>query len=717
MNGNQINIRKGAAILFVFFALLFFVLFVRFLYIEITGKVDGHVLANEALRKYMKTDTLIAHRGNIYDRNGDVIAEDMTTYKLAAILDKRATSDPKYPHHVTNPKKTARILAKYIDMDEKEIYKRLTKKGVFQVEFGNAGRNLSYDVKEKIEKEKLPGIVFLRDSTRFYPNGKFASHLIGFARKDENSDQSIGQLGIEKAYDRFLRGRNGKIQYESDLWGYLLPNKKEMVKEPKNGDNIYLTIDSKIQVFLEDALNTVEKEYNPSKILAVVADPKTGKILAMGQRPSFDPGSREGLSDNWRNEIVESAYEPGSVMKIFTLAAAVEEGVFSPNATYKSGSYKVGTSVIRDHNDGVGWGTITYLEGVQRSSNVAFVHLLDKMGTDTFREYLDRFRFGKKTGIELPDEASGNILYRYPVEKATTAFGQGTTVTALQLIQGATAIANNGKMMKPYVIDKIVDPNTNKIVMQTKPKEVGRPISSNTAKEVRDILRTVVTAKNGTGKIYSIDGYDVIGKTGTAQLPNPNGGGYLSGAENYLFSFLGMAPKNDPQLIVYVAVQQPHLKNETGGVPVAKIFNPVMKNSLQYLNIKPQRKITAKTITVDDYTGMKAEDAVQKVKEAGLEPVLLGKGDTVQSQDPEKSTDLLEGEKVILRTDGPLTIPDLKGWSLRDVAKVAKLAGLKLSVSGKGYVIKQNIKPNETIKKGTELVIHLTRPENYVKQQ
>ncbi|MBE3568679.1 MAG: penicillin-binding protein [Bacillales bacterium] len=717
MNGNQINIRKGAAILFVIFAMLFFVLFVRFLYIEITGKVDGHVLANEALQKYMKTDTLVAHRGNIYDRNGEVIAEDTVTYKLAAILDKKATSDPKNPHHVTNPKKTAQILAKYIHMDEKEIYKRLTKKGVFQVEFGNAGRNLSYDVKEKIEKEKLPGIVFLRDSTRFYPNGKFASHLIGFAKNDEKSDESIGQLGIEKAYDRFLRGRNGKIQYESDLWGYLLPNKKEMVKEPKNGDNIYLTLDSKIQVFLEDALNTVEKEYNPTKIIAVVADPKTGQILAMGQRPTFDLESREGLSDNWRNEIVESAYEPGSVMKIFTLAAAVEEGVFSPNATYKSGSYKVGTSVIRDHNGGVGWGTITYLEGVQRSSNVAFVHLLDRMGSDTFREYLDRFRFGKKTGIDLPNEASGNILYRYPVEKATTAFGQGTTVTALQLVQGATAIANNGKMMKPYVIDKIVDPNTNKIVKQTKPEEVGKPISSNTAKEVRDILRTVLTAKNGTGKIYNIDGYDVIGKTGTAQLSNPNGGGYLSGAENYLFSFLGMAPKNDPQLIVYVAVQQPHLKNETGGVPVAKIFNPVMKNSLQYLNIKPQRKISAKTIKVDDYSGMNAEDAVQKVKEAGLEPVLLGKGATIQNQDPETSTTLLEGEKVILLTDGPLTIPDLKGWSLRDVTKVAKLAGLKLSVSGKGYVVKQNMKPNEIVKKGSELVIHLTRPENYVKQQ
>ncbi|MDQ0215236.1 penicillin-binding protein 2B [Oikeobacillus pervagus] len=717
----RLNRKRGAAVIFLIFAVLFFTLFFRILYIQMTGRADGRELETEIMKKYMKTNVLEARRGTIYDSHGEVIAEDTTSYTIAAVLDKSVSPNPKDPHHVVDPEMTAEVLANYIDMSEDRIYRILTPKDedIKQVEFGTAGKDLNHELKSKIEKEKLPGIIFLKSSKRFYPNGVFASHLIGFARKEEGSKQekTIGEMGIEQKYDEYLQGKNGKIQYESDLWGYLLPNEKEMIKEPDNGNDIYLTLDSKIQTFLEEALNDVEKQYKPERVLAVVADPKTGKLLAMGQRPSFHPDTRKGLADNWHNEVVESAFEPGSTMKSFTLAAAVEEGTFHPNAFYQSGRYSVGKGTIRDHNGGAGWGTISYLEGIQRSSNVAIANMLDTMGSEAFREYLDRFRFGMKTGIGLPNEASGNILYRYPIEKVTTAFGQGSTVTPLQLIQGTTAIANHGQMMKPYVVEKIVEPDTKKIIKDTKPKVVGKPISKETAEEVRNILGTVVTAENGTGKMYNIEGYDVAGKTGTAQLPDPKGGGYLYGSENYLFSFLGMAPKDDPQLVMYVAVEKPNLKNENGAIPVSKVFNPVMKNSLQYLNIKPNGNEIAKPVKIDRYDGKSVNEVSQHLKSQQLNVVVLGKGKKVEEQLPIEGTNVLQGAKIMLRTDGDLIVPDMDGWSLRDVMKVSELLDLKLSVNGEGYVTKQNLKPNSPVRQGDHLVVNFTKPKNIAEQE
>ncbi|KAB7707967.1 PASTA domain-containing protein [Bacillus aerolatus] len=714
MNENRTNMKKGAAILFTIFALLFFVLFARFLFIQISGKADGHSLKNEALQKYLRTDVLEANRGTIYDQHGTVIAEDTTSFTLAAILDPSMTTNPKNPKHVTDPEKTAEVLAKYIDMEKGDIEKQLKKKGLFQVEFGKYGRDLSNKVKKEIEEEKLPGIFFLRDSKRFYPNGKFASHLVGFVQKLEEKkgnqvvQRIIGQMGIEKTYEDYLRGTNGKIQYKSDLWGYLLQDKKQMIQEPDDGDNIYLTIDTKIQTFMEDALNEVEKQYKPGKAFALVADAKTGEILAMGQRPSFHPDTRVGLGENWSNDLVEYSFEPGSTMKIFTLAAAIEEGVFHPNEKYKSGRYKVGSESIRDHNGGEGWGDITYLEGVQRSSNVAMANLLEKMSPDVFRQYLDDFHFGQKTGIQLPNEAKGVILYNWPLEQVTTAFGQGTTTTPMQLVQAATAIANDGKMMRPFIIDRIVDDKTNKAIVNNKPEKVGEPISKETAEQAREVLKTVTTAEHGTGQIYQIQGYEVAGKTGTAQMPNPQGG-YLQGANNYIFSFLGMAPAKDPQLIVYAAVAQPKLDGEAGSVPVSKIFNPVMRNSLQYLNIKPKQTPTAKTIKLKDFKNERTTEAVKELKANKIQPIVIGTGKEVAGQSPEADSPLLQGEKVILQTDGTATMPDMENWSLRDVMKAANLVGLKVSYTGEGYVVGQNIKPGASLKNGQKLILKLMK--------
>ncbi|MBT2694687.1 penicillin-binding protein [Bacillus sp. ISL-55] len=710
----QPNMNAGAAVLFVIFSLLFFILIFRFISIQVTGEVHGQALAARAQQKYSNEKVIEATRGTIFDRKGEVVAEDTTAYTLVAILNESVTTNKKKPKHVSDPAKTAAVLAKYIDMSESEIYKRLTKEKAWQVEFGKAGRDISHQTKREIEEEKLPGITFLRDSKRFYPNGVFSSHLVGFVEKEETEDNKTvtsGQLGIEKTLNDELTGKNGSLSFESDLWGFLLPDGEKKVTPAQDGSNVFLTIDKKIQTFVEDAIDRVDKEYKPKKIIAVVADPKTGDILAMAQRPSFHPTTREGLNESWHNEVVETPIEPGSTMKIFTLAAAIEENKWNPNEWYKSGSYKVteNSKPIRDHN-GSGWGSITYLEGIQRSSNVAVAKLVnEKIGTEKFREYLTDFGFDQPTGIDLPNEAAGTIVYRWPIEKITTSYGQGTTVTPIQMVQAATAVANDGKMMKPRVIDKIVNPNTGEVITQEEPKSVGQPISAETAKQVRDVLGTVVTGEHGTGKSYAIEGYEVAGKTGTANLTA--NGAYLDGASDYLFSFLGMAPKDDPKLIVYVAVQQPEIDHYfKGSIPTSMIFKSVMKSSLQYLNIKPATVEKADSSPVPDVTGLIAAEAKKLLESKGFETVIIGDGNQVVEQLPKANIMALEGEKVFIRASGVMTYPDMTDWSLRDVMKLAQITDIKLNKAGSGYVTKQSLKPGLPINEGENLIVELETP-------
>ena len=714
----QRNINLGATILFIIFGLLFFVLLFRFVYIQATGEVKGQHLAAKAAQQYSDSRTIEAKRGTIYDRNGEVIAEDRSSYSLIAILDKKMTLDPNEPNHVVDIDKTASELSKHIDIKESAIRKILNsgkKEEKFQVEFGAAGRDITYEMKNKIEKLKLPGITFTRELKRFYPNGIFASHVIGFTeteQTEENKTITVGKLGLEKSLNDVLTGTNGSFKFESDLWGYLLPNGKEQIKAAEDGKDVYLTIDRKIQILLEDAMNKVVEEYKPKKIIAIVADPKTGEVLAMGQRPTFDPETRAGIENSWYNEAVETSFEPGSTMKIFTLAAAVQEGVFNPNEWFQSGTYVIDpkSKPIRDHNGGIGWGSISYAEGIQRSSNVAFAKIAnEKLGFEKFREYVTKFGLDQPTGIDLPNETSGKVAYTYPIEKATTAFGQGTAITPIQQVQALTAVANDGNMVKTHVIDKIVDPDSGEKIKEIKTDVVGTPISESTATQVRDYLETVISGEHGTGKNYAIEGYQVAGKTGTAQIPG--NGGYLTGASNYIFSFLGMAPKDDPELIMYVAVQQPEFKDSAdGSIPVSKIFNSVMKNSLHYLQIKPSDQNIIETVPNLNVIGLPVDEATNKLTEKGMKVVVVGNGSNIINQIPAEKESLLSGEKVVLKTDGELTAPDMSGWSLRDVMKVAEVANMKLNSVGNGYVVKQNVKTGSPMKEGEFLIVDLDRP-------
>lgn len=713
MKKKKFRFQIGALLMFFVYGGLFLLLFVRIVSIQATGAVEGQELAVKAAANYERERVLAADRGKIFDRNGNVIAEDTLSYRVVAVVSEKATTNSEKPRHVTDADNTAKVLAEYIPMEEQKIYERLTVGEKYQVEFGSAGRGISHEVMTEIEARELPGILFVSDKKRYYPNGAFAAHLIGFALREtdeEGNSKVAGKMGLEYIYDDQLNGQDGTYKFEQDAKGYLLPNSKTMVESAQDGSEIHLTIDKTIQSFLEDAMSRVNATYSPQSMIGVVANPKTGEILAMTQRPTFNPDTRVGLDTNWLNDVVENVIEPGSTLKTFTVAAAVDSGNWHPNATYQSGQYTLYDRTIRDHNT-YGWGTITYLEGFQRSSNTAMAKQLEVMGADTLFDYLGKFGFGARTEIDLPNEATGTLLNNNPIERVTTAYGQGTTVTPIQLIQGLTAIANNGKMMQPYVIDKIVNPTTGEVTLDSEPIVKGTPISEETAKTMRELLASTVYAEAGNAKKFQIEGYEVAGKTGTAQMPNANGIGYAWGKNEFLYSFLGMAPKDDPQLVMYVAIAKPKLAAvEIGADPVSQVFDSVMQNSLKYLNINPEDVAEVRTVEIENLVGRETDALTVELSNDGLQPILIGEGGTVTEQYPKASTTLTAGSLVFLKTTGQILLPSFEDWSLRNVLVYKTLSKLPLEIVGEGYVESQSVSSGTAILDNAPIVVKLKTP-------
>lgn len=713
MKNKKTNIM--ASFFMVVFLIFFLIISGRFIYIQVTGEVNDVSLEAWAKEKRETSVVLPAERGKIYDRNGMTLAYNRPTYRIYAIVDPEYSKSQKEPLHVVDPEETAEKLAPLLGIDEKEILERLQEgieEGKFQVEFGKEGKNLSQQVMEEINELQLPGINFMEDSIRYYPNGMFASHIIGFASPDEDTGIVSGVTGLEKEKNKLLSGTDGFIRYHRDKYNKKLLESNEVVQHPEDGHDIYLTIDQKIQTILEDVLSQVDEKYNPSRITAVVMHAKTGEILAMGSRPSFNPNHPEQV-ENWYNDVISIPVEPGSTAKIFTWAAAIEEGVYNGNELFQSGKYVVNEKIepINDHNQGRGWGKISFDEGFRRSSNVAASKLVwEKLGTDTFLEYLQKFHLDEPTNIDLPNEVPGQILYNWPSEKLRTAFGQGSTMTPIQQIKGVSAIANEGKMLKPFVVKKVVDPNSGEVVSENSPEVVGEPISKETAQQMIELLDDVVTEKDGTGRKYQLDDYSVVGKTGTAQIPNPNGSGYLTGRENNIFSFLGMAPKEDPQIIMHVSVKQPSLsQTETGSDPVAFIFNHVMENALHYLNIEPDKEDEQEEIDVVEIpqiTNKKVTTVQKDLEKLGFEVSVVGEGEQVAATNVEAGEKLLPRQRIILITDKP-TIPNMTGWSLKDVSTLANLLNIEIEISGQGFVVDQSVESGTKIKDDLKVEVKL----------
>jgi len=710
----------GNLVTFGFFIIIFLILFVWFFNIQSTGEIMGENLLKKSDNLHTQTTNITAERGVIYDSHGEVLAQDAVSYTLQAVLSKEAKEDANgVPRYVDNPKETAKQLAQFISMDESQILKKLQQENVYQVEFGSAGK-ISSTAKSQIEALNLNGILFKDESKRFYPNGLFASHIIGFVSAGEGEEVK-GVLGLEKQYNDILEGANGVKSFKVDKRGRILPTSDVVATPAQNGQDIHTTLDKKIQIFLEEALKSAEAEYQPEKMIGIVADAKTGAILAMSQRPSFDLNTRKNATNAWSNLAIEESFEPGSTFKTITLAAAVNEGIFPANELFRSGQMTIIDRTIRDYNQS--WGTISYLEGWQRSSNVGFAKLgTEKLKAEQFRDYIWRFGFEDKTGIELPNEVSSSIVFKYPIERATTAFGQGTAVTPIQQIQAMTAITNGGQMMKPYIVDKIVDSNKKEVTYQHEPTVVGKPITPETAKTILSYLDMVVSAEAGSGRIYAIDGYSIGGKTGTAQIPAP-GGGYLGAkSSDYIFSFMGMAPIDDPEVIMYIAVQQPNLKpDENGHRSVAHVFRPVMEKTLTYLNIKPDVKPEDKDTdekikaeVVPDFVNLDITETQLKAfqkENPDIQTVIIGPPNgKVIAQSKAVGEKIFNGERLVIVTEGEWKLPNLKGWSQRDVIQLSSILQLETNYEGQGFVTKQKPAKGTVVKAGDTLSVTMKLP-------
>ena len=565
---------------------LFLIFSFYFFKIMVLGQSHGVNLRDELDKKLTHITLLKAKRGNIYDASGSPIAVDATNYSLFAVLTDQWDKEKK--DYVQDFSKTAQVLSKYIDMKASEIEKILSQKNVAQVEFGKAGKNLSVETKEKIEKEELPGIKFTENLSRYYPNGIFASHLIGYTDVEEqevdgkNVEQLVGKMGIEALYNATLTGKPGEVVSRTDGNGYVIPGSEKITEQPKDGNDLYLTLDKKMQTYLESLVSQVTEKYLPNQLTAMLVDPKTGNIVAATQRPTFNGTTKEGINTMWNNLLMDEAYEPGSTMKVLALAAAINEGVFDPNEKYESGKIQIFKDLVRDYNK-VGWGRITYLEGLAHSSNVAFVHVVQKIGVEKWKQYLDLFGFGQSTQSGFLNEATGLNSYNSYLQQLTTGFGQGISVTAFQMVQAFTAIANQGEMKKLRIVDHEFRPATNTTINFSE-NSLGQVIKPETAKKTLEYLREATTMKNGTSNGFDIEGEEVAAKTGTAELVNPETGKYYSYGSNYIYSVIGFAPASNPKYILYITLKQPQNNPYGDGASaiIKEIFNPMMKRALDY---------------------------------------------------------------------------------------------------------------------------------------
>ena len=687
-------------VVFIFACLIFKLLFVGTHHVY----VNGNKLSSFANARDTRKKTIYAKRGTIYSNDGEVLAKDVNSYTVIAYLEPSRTKDPERPYHVVDKERTAELLSPLINMTKEKILKLLNstyescnedktecvKKVPYQVELGPGGRGITELLKDQIEELDLPGIDFLSSTKRYYPNGDFLSYTLGYA-KTNNEGAYAGEMGLELYYNDELTGTNGYIEYQSDLQGYQITSTPAVEKKSISGNDIYLTIDTNIQMFAEEAMTKIE-EGNPEWATIAVMNAKTGEILGIASTPSFNNNTLEIKS--YYDPFSANLYEPGSVMKIFSFMAAMENGIYNGDEKFKSGALKVDDAVIRDWNR-VGWGNITYDQGFMGSSNVAASKLALTLGRAKLKDFYSNLDFGTKTGLPFPNESAGTINFKYNTEVASASYGQGITVNAMQILKALTTLSNNGTMIKPYIVSKIVNNETGETVLENNRSEIRKVCSEETVNKLIKIMRGVVdgSAKMSTGTGYHIKGIDLVGKTGTAEIASPKGG-YLKGDKNTLKSFAALFPGEDPEIIVYTAISKTK-KSST----MKKAVKNLVKNVSTYLNIYGNKESSeSKSYTVESFINKDSSVSSLLLENNNMEAVIIGDGDKIIKQYPTKGTILNVGNKVFLLTnDSKYKTPNIKGWSRNDIQTFADLINLKVTFEGTGYAESYNFKNNEEI--------------------
>ncbi|WP_296112076.1 penicillin-binding transpeptidase domain-containing protein [uncultured Limosilactobacillus sp.] len=709
IKANKSNQRDPKAFgkwLFFVVGALFVVFGIRFAYISIGKHVKGYDLATLAKQRYTSSSTIQAKRGKIYDANGGTLATNTSRYTVYAIISHSYKSTSGKKLYVQNKRKMAKILAKQLGMSEKKVYQLLNpaNKKTYQVQFGTKGSNLTASQMLKIKQYHLPGIKFTKTSAREYPEGNFLSQILGQTTTKVNSKTHqtslVGTMGLESYFNKILSGENGVKSVRQDVYGYKLSSSEAGGRKVKDGGNVYTTIDEQVQNMLETTMQSVEDKTQAESLTGIVVEAKTGKILAASQRPNLTSDT-----PTWVNALTQTTYEPGSTMKIFALSAAINSGKFNPNKTYQSGSYSLGGGKITDWKT-EGWGTITYQEAIDRSSNVGFAHIEQDMGAKTWLKYIKAFGFLKAAKVYgLGQEGSGSTTYSGSLEQANTAFGQGITVTGMQIIQALTAVANNGKMMQPYIISKVTDSN-GKTIKKIKPKQIATPITSKTSKQVLNYLKGVIYNDDGTGQAYKVDGYTIAGKTGTAQIADSNGS-YETGTYDYIYSFAGFAPANNPRYIVYVTMTKPKTVDQSAENTISTITTPIIKFLLD--RDKSASKNSPGTIKMPNLIGKNINSAAKSLTKNNISVTTLGSGKKVTKQSVTAGERVMVKNRIFLLTGGTYQMPDVSGWSQADVNELGQLLGLKVKTSGTGFVSKQSITQGTTIKQGQTLTVTLAK--------
>ena len=728
---NRRLVGKNLSLLAIF---LFAVFLVNFAVIIGTGSKFGVNLVKEANKVHQTTRTVPAKRGTIYDRNGTPIAEDATSYNVYAIIDKAYKSADGRILYVEESQynKVAEIFHNYLDMDESYVKEQLSQPNLKQVSFGVKGNGITYanmmSIKKDLETANVRGIDFTTSPNRSYPNGKFASSFIGLAQLHENEDGTkslIGTSGIESSLNSLLAGTDGIITYEKDRLGNIVPGTEQVTQQTVNGKDVYTTLSSPLQSFMESQMDAFQGKLKGKYMTATLVSAKTGEILATTQRPTFDADTKEGITEDfvWRDILYQSNYEPGSTMKVMTLAAAIDNNTFPGGEYFNSSELKIADATIKDWdvNDGLSAGSImTYSQGFDHSSNVGMTLLQQKMGDATWLDYLSRFKFGVPTRFGMSDEYAGQLPEDNIVSIAMSSFGQGISVTQTQMLRAFTAIANDGVMLEPKFISALYDPN-DQTVRKSQREVVGNPVSKEAASLTRENMILVGTDpvygtmyNKLTGKpIVTVPGQTVSVKSGTAQIADEQNGGYLVGKTNYIFSVVTMHPSENPDFILYVTVQQPE---HFASVQLGEFSNPILERASamkETLNLQSTAKNLDPVTTTTSYARPELKDygpgeLAEELRRNLVQPIVIGSGTKIKESSVAEGTNLDANQQILLLSDKVEEMPDLYGWSKKNVETFAKWLNLEVEFEGTGEIVKkQSVRSNTALKNIQKIKITL----------
>ena len=726
------NRRRVGQSLILLSVFLFFVFLINFSIIIGTDTKFGVDLSEGAKQVHQKQVTVQAKRGTIYDRTGYPIAQDSTTYTIFAIIDKNYVSAHKEILYVEESQfdKVADIFHEFLGMEKDYVLNQLRLPNLNQVYFGTKGKNIPYGtmtaITEAAEAAGVKGISFSTSPGRLYANGVFASHFIGLAQLKDNEDGSqslYGQTGIESAMDHILSGQDGKITYEKDSYGRIIPGTEIVNAEPVDGKDVYTTLSSELQRSLEENMDVFYGEKTKGVYAnATLLSAKTGEILATTQRPTFDPDTKSGLKDlNWNTTLYQGHFEPGSTMKVMTLASAIDNNTFNPNEYYTNNTYQLADAKINDWtiNEGRDPQTLTFANGFALSSNVGMTMLEQRMGDAKWLNYLSKFRFGYPTRFGMNGEAGGVFPADNIVTIAMSSFGHGISVTNTQMLRAFTAIGNQGVMLQPKFISAIYDPHTDSARI-SQPEIMGKPVSADAANQTLNYMVTVGTDpyygtlySKDVGPVIQVDGYNIAVKSGTAEIAKEKGGGYMEGVNDTINSVVAMIPAENPEFIMYVTVQQPQ---HWSFLYWQDLVTPVLKKAMSLkdsLNLTGSAPALANLANETEYKlpdiiGESPGDMADELRRNLVQPVILGNGSKIEKVSKKAGTNLTANQQILLLTNRFETLPDMYGWTKANVEKFSSWTDIEINFEGSGSkVVSQSIDVGASLKKTKKITITL----------